>query len=152
MSNKNSGSANTLQELTTDNNDDIVSLDQIISAGLITTSQASMHFNTVNKIPSQVPTDSDVLRDEFLKRRRDARRRKRQRRAQRRQEQRTETRRQRRAQRFREILNSRPNRWYDRHAERIREREEEQEHEYYLASRSPTFDENVECIQCRGYC
>jgi hypothetical protein len=90
-----------------------------------------------------------VLRDEFLRRRREARRRKRQRRAQRRQEQRrqeprTGTRRKRRAKRFREILNSRANSWYDIYEERERRRREEEEHEHYLGSRSPTFDENVE--------
>jgi hypothetical protein len=151
MSTGNSGSAIPPEELVTDNNDNIVSLDHIISAGLITTSQASMNLNMTNMIPSPVTTHSDVSRDEFLRRRRESRRRKRQRRAQRRreerrqqQQQRTGARRQRRAQQFREIVNSRANRWYDRHAERIREREEEQEHEYYLASRSPTFDEDVE--------
>ena len=108
-----------------------------------------MHFNTMNMIPSQVPADADVLRDEFLRRRRNARRRKRQHRAQRRQEQRiqeqrTETRRQHRARQFREILNSRLNRWYDIYEERDRESREQQQYCDYLASRSPTFDENVE--------
>ena len=41
-------------------------------------------------------------------------------------------------------MNSRANRWYDRDTERERERYEEYEHQYYLACRSPTFDENVE--------
>ena len=151
MSTGNSGCAIPPQELVADNNDNIVSLDQILSAGLITTSQASMHWNTMNMLPRQVPTNSDVLRDEFLRRRREARRRKRQRRAQRRREQRrqeqqqqTETRRQSRAQQFREIANSQPNRWYDSYAERDRETYEEYEHQYYLACRSPTFEENVE--------
>ena len=151
MSAGNSGAPIPAQELVTDNNDNIVALDQVISAGLISTNQASIHWNTMNMIPSQVSTDSDVLRDEFLRRRREARRRKRQRRAQRRREQRrqeqqqqTETRRQRRARRFRELLNNPDHRWYDRYAERDRERYEEYEHQYYLACRSPTFDENVE--------
>jgi hypothetical protein len=150
MSTGNSGSAIPPEELVTDNNDNIVSLDQIISAGLITTSQASMNLNTMNMIPSPVTTHSDASRDEFLRRRREARRRKRQRRAQRRREQRrqerqqTVTRRQRRARRFREILNNQDYRWYDRYAERDRERREEEDYEDYLASRSPTFDENVE--------
>ena len=157
MSAGNSGAPIPPQELVTNNNDNIVSLDQILSAGLITTSQASMHWNTMNMIPSRVSTDSDVLRDEFLRRRREARRRKRQRRAQRRREQRrqeqrtqepitqrTGTQRQRGAPQFGEIANSRANRWYDRYAERDRERYEEYEHQYYLACRSPTFDENVE--------
>ena len=137
MSAGNSGGPIPAQELVTDNNDNIVALDQVISAGLISTNQASIHWNSMNMIPSQVSTDSDVLRDEFLRRRREARRRKRQRRAQRRREQRrqeqrtqepitqrTGTQRQRRAQQFREIVNSRANRWYDRDTERERERYE----------------------------
>ena len=152
MSANNSGSANTPQEPTTNNNDDTVSLDQIISVDQNTISQASMHLNTSNMIPSQVPTVAEVLRAQFLRRRREARRRQHQRRAQRRRQQiaatrrqqRTVTRRQRRAQRYRQILIQSDIRWYEEHREREHRREEEREHEEYLRSRSPTFDELVE--------
>jgi hypothetical protein len=112
----------------TNNNDDTVSLDQIISVDHNTTSQASIHLNTTNMIPSQVPTVAEVLRAQFLRRRREARRQQRRR----------------RAQRYREILNDREYRWYDRYEERNQQRREEQAHAEYLESRSPTSDENVE--------
>jgi hypothetical protein len=90
MNTNNNQIAPSTSETSIGNTDEEISIDQLVSVGIVATSQISVHLNMKNMIPSQTLLICDQTRDEIVLRQRGARRRRRRRRAQRRREQRAE--------------------------------------------------------------
>ena len=151
MNNNKTQIANSTSETSKDNTDDEVSIDQLISVGIVTTSPVSMHLNTTNAIPTRTLLISNQSRDEILIRQREARRRRRRRRAQRRREQRAERQHQEQlAQQIRgrqtanQYVQQQQYHRYSWYEEREQERQRDQERHDYIQRRSPTFNEFFE--------
>ena len=150
MNANNSQIANAVAEPSISNVHPEASINQLISTGIVTTSQPSIYLNMTNMVPSQPLLTSGQSRLEILLRQREARRRRRRRRAQRRREQRAELQHQQLAHqiRRRQMANQAQEQPQyhrrSRYEERYKEEQRDRRREEYLQRRSPTFNELFE--------
>ena len=130
MNINNSQIGNTASEPSISNSDSEASTSQLISTGIMTTSQLLMDLNMPNMIQSQPLLISDQLRVEIQMRQRTSRRRRRQRsRAQRRWQQRVQHQHQQLAHqiRYRQMANQHFQQQYDHRSNQDGEREQEEQ-------------------------
>jgi hypothetical protein len=147
MNTNNSQISNTASEPSTSEAHNEYSIRQLISTGIVTRSQPSMH---PNMIPSQSVLITDQSKIEILMRQREARRSRRRRRVQRRREQRAEAQHLQLAHqiRRRQMANKHfqqqqyyQYRWYE---ERQRQEQQARDRYQYILGQSPTFNELCE--------